>query len=385
MTRLAVLSLSLLTVMSGAAVAPAVAEIIASFPDASALLGRMVLTTPSLTIIPVALLTGIASRRVARKRLVYLGILFYVVGGAGGGLAQSIPFLLAMRAVLGIGVGILMPLSTGIIADLWSGHEKTRTMGQASAASNLGGIIATLSSGLLAAISWRASFLIYLLGVPVWLLVLLYMPNQQVKPAAERQPRQGTGLLGFYILWGIGMFLLMAAFYTIPVNIALYIQQHGLGDSRMAGLAMAVMTVSSFLTGLVFGRLSKTVNSWLPGLGLATFSLSFYGLATLPTLFPVLLCLALNGFGFGLLVPLIMNGVTRKAQQSSGTAGTSVVTVFLFAGQFASPMLTSWAALVVFGPTITDIYLTLACGAAVAALLTVTWQIASRPKAANPS
>ncbi len=44
MIRIAVLSLSLLTVMSGAAVAPAVADIIAYFPDASPLLGKMVLT-----------------------------------------------------------------------------------------------------------------------------------------------------------------------------------------------------------------------------------------------------------------------------------------------------------------------------------------------------
>lgn len=84
MIRIAVLSLSLLTVMSGAAVAPAVADIIAYFPDASPLLGKMVLTTPALTIIPVALITGIMSRRVSRKRLVYVGILFYIVGGTGG-------------------------------------------------------------------------------------------------------------------------------------------------------------------------------------------------------------------------------------------------------------------------------------------------------------
>jgi hypothetical protein len=56
MIRIAVLSLSLLTVMSGAAVAPAVPDIIIHFSEASPLLGKMVLTTPALTIIPVALL-----------------------------------------------------------------------------------------------------------------------------------------------------------------------------------------------------------------------------------------------------------------------------------------------------------------------------------------
>ncbi len=366
MIRIAVLSLSLLTVMSGAAVAPAVADIIAYFSDASPLLGKMVLTTPALTIIPVALLTGLMSRRVARKRLVYAGILFYIVGGTGGGLSRSIPFLLSMRAVLGIGVGILTPLSTGIIADLWSGYEKTKTMGLSSASNNLGGIIATLFSGLLAAISWRASFLIYLLGIPVWILVFFYMPEQQPKQTQNKKIGQGTDFLSFYIQWGLGMFLLMTAFYTIPVNISLYIHENNLGDSRIAGLAMAVMTASSFLTGLVFGRLNKTLKALLPVLGLGLFAFSFYGLSAFPLLIPLFCCLVLNGIGFGILVPLIINGVTTKSGNSSGTQGTSVVTVFMFAGQFASPMITSLASMFLFGPGISNIFLTLACGAGVA-------------------
>ena len=374
MIRIAVLSLSLLTVMSGAAVAPAVADIIAYFPDASPLIGKMVLTTPALTIIPVALITGIMSRRVSQKRLVYVGILFYLVGGTGGGISHSIPFLLSMRAVLGIGVGILMPLSTGIIADFWSGYEKTKIMGLASASNNLGGIIATLLSGLLAAISWRASFLIYLLGIPVLILVLFFMPEQQPKQTQDKQTGQGTVSLGFYIMWGLGMFLLMVAFYTVPVNIALYIQENHLGDSRMAGLAMAVLTASSFLTGLVFGRLDKSINIWLPGLSLGIFALSFYGISAFPSLMPLFVCLALNGIGLGILVPLIMNGVTRKAEHTSGTAGTSVVTVFLFAGQFASPMIANGTSALFFGPGISNIYLTFSYGAGMATVFAILFR-----------
>ena len=255
-----------------------------------------------------------------------------------------------MRAVLGIGVGILMPLSTGIIADFWSGYEKTKNMGLASASNNLGGIIATLLSGLLAAISWRASFLIYLLGIPVLILVLFFMPEQQPKQAQDKQTGQGTVSIGFYFVWGLGMFLLMVAFYTVPVNIALYIQENHLGDSRMAGLAMAVLTASSFLTGLVFGRLNKSIDIWLPGLSLCIFAPLFLRISAFPSLMPLFVCLALNGIGLAILVPLIMNGVTRKAEHISGTAGTSVVTVFLFAGQFASPMIANGTSALFFGP-----------------------------------
>ncbi|WP_432735119.1 MFS transporter [Maridesulfovibrio sp. FT414] len=375
MIRIAILSLSMLTVMSGAAVAPAVADIIAYFPNASDMLGKMVLTTPALTIIPMALITGLLSSRVARKSLVYTGIFFYMLGGAGGGLATSIPFLLSMRAVLGIGVGILMPLSTGIIADIWSGDEKAKIMGLASASSNLGGIIAMLLSGMLAAVSWRASFLIYLLGIAVWVLIFFFLPEKHPSPVEKRQSSQGIGFLGSYIRWGLGMFLLMVAFYSIPVNIALYLQSHEIGDSRMAGLAMAVMTASSFLTGLTYGNLKKALRGWLSSVSLLIFALSYYGLSTFPSALPLFCSLVLNGMAFGTLVPSIMDGVTRTAENSSGTAGTSVVTSFLFAGQFASPLITGETSGLIFGSGISNIYLTLACGVGLACIFSVVFRI----------
>ncbi|ACN17932.1 hypothetical protein HRM2_48840 [Desulforapulum autotrophicum HRM2] len=177
------------------------------------------------------------------------------------------------------------------------------------------------------------------------------------------------------------MFLLMTAFYTIPVNIALYLQENGLGDSRMAGFAMAVMTASSFLTGLAFGRLNKRIGQWLPTLSLSGFAISFYGLSAYPSIVLLFCFLILNGIAFGILVPSIMNGVTRKTATSSGTAGTSVVTSFLFAGQFASPLLTGGVSVLIFGPGTANIFLTLAFGIGTAAVLALLAKLISP----NPS
>lgn len=369
MIKLAILSISLLTVMSGAAVAPAIAEIIAAFPGASTMLGKMVLTTPALTIIPVALLTGVLNTRVSRKKLLFSGILLYIVGGFGGGLANSIPFLLTMRAVLGIGVGILMPLSTGIIADLYSGEEKTKTMGFSTAATNLGAIIATLLAGILASYHWRASFFIYLLGIPVLFLVSRYIPDhaRSGKKGSSQAGPSSRDVAG-YVMWGMGMFLAMVAFYTIPVNIALYISEYSMGGSKAAGVAMAVMTASSFVTGLMFGRLNTIFGKWLKVIGMTGFAASFFLLSAFPFLVAILGSLILSGFSFGILVPLIMNGVTGKNKKNSGTAATSVVSSFLFAGQFASPVITGKLALLTTGPGIGNIFLMLSFAIGVVAV-----------------
>jgi hypothetical protein len=70
-----------------------------------------------------------------------------------------------------------------------------------------------------------------------------------------------------------------------------------------------------------------------------------------------------------------MDGVTKTAEHSSGTAGTSVVTSFLFAGQFASPLITGETSALIFGPGISNIYLTLACGVGLAGALAFVLRI----------
>ena len=63
-------------------------------------------------------------------------------------------------------------------------------MGYSSAMNQIGGVIATLISGALASISWRASFLVYLMGLISIVLCLVYLPNDRL---GAREKRQGGG------------------------------------------------------------------------------------------------------------------------------------------------------------------------------------------------
>ena len=97
-----------------------------------------------------------------------IGATLYVIGGCGGAFADNIISLLIFRALLGIGVGFLMPLSTGLLGFYFDKKDQTRLMGYSSAMNNLGGIIASVAVGLLVAMSWRYAFAVYLLGIVVF-------------------------------------------------------------------------------------------------------------------------------------------------------------------------------------------------------------------------
>ena len=106
-----ILSLSLLTVMAGAAVAPALGVIQASFSGTSQTVVQLIISIPALFIVITNLCFPALSRRFSTKTLVLGGLLLYTVGGCAAGLFDQIALVLVMRALVGIGVGIMIPLS----------------------------------------------------------------------------------------------------------------------------------------------------------------------------------------------------------------------------------------------------------------------------------
>ena len=52
----------------------------------------------------------------------------------------------------------------------------------------MGGVIATLLSGLLANISWRVSFQVYLMGLISIVLCLIYLPNDKITQEPPLRP-----------------------------------------------------------------------------------------------------------------------------------------------------------------------------------------------------
>lgn len=209
--------------MAGAAVAPALGEISVAFPDASQTLVKLINTLHAIWIIPFTFVSSWLTTRYSKKYVLTAGLLLYIIGGVSGALATDIWFLLATRALLGIAVGLIMPIFTSLISDFYEGHEQTDMMGKMSASSQIGGMIAMTIAGILAAISWRFSFGVYGLGLVVLILVRLYLPKQPVPK--KKQSTEGANLNKQIYGLALGMFLVFVFFYSIPTNMAIYLQE----------------------------------------------------------------------------------------------------------------------------------------------------------------
>jgi MFS family permease len=337
MLKPTILSLSLLTVMSGSAIAPALAKITVAFPDVSPTSIKLILTLPAIFIIIAALMMGKFSSRIPKRRLLTIGLILYSVGGIGAGYVNNFYLLLAGRAVMGIGVGIIMPLSTGLISDFFDGAERVKLIGYSTATTSMGGVIGTLAAGSLAALSWRYTFNVYALGIVVLILVLAFLPEPS-------QPRQigveaSSKLPREVYKWALGAMTLMLAFYAVPINLAIFLERNSLGGAAEVGIAMSVMTACGFIAGLTFSRVRELTKEVLPFLLYILMGVGYLLLSKATSFHQAIFATAFIGLSMGWGLPTLFNGATQAAGKGKGVQAMAIVSSLGFLGQFMSPVI----------------------------------------------
>ena len=122
-------SVSALTSLPGLAVSPISEKLLTVFPSATELDIQMLTTLPSLLIIPFVLLAGYLSSRIGHIKLLYIGLSLFLLSGALYFFCTGMAQLIVVSGLLGIGAGIIVPLSTSLVSRFFEGEERTRQYG----------------------------------------------------------------------------------------------------------------------------------------------------------------------------------------------------------------------------------------------------------------
>ncbi|NFF67078.1 MFS transporter [Clostridium sporogenes] len=332
--KVSILSISMITVMAGAAVSPALGNIRNAFPNAGTNLIKMILTVPALFIIVFSLLSGKLSSLLSKKQILITGILIYIIGGIGPIFVNSLTLVLVFRAILGIGCGLIMPISQSLIADFFVGEERTKITGYSSAASNLMGIISSIVVGTLSSISWKYGFYIYLIALVVLILNVIALPKQE----SERKDKIKGHLNKKVYFLAVGMCLITIAFYAVPTNIALFMGKEHIGNSSSAGLAIAVFTFGGFISGIILSSITKILGKFTISVGIGMMLLGYVVLLYSNNIFMILISVASVGFGFSIIYPLIFLKTGIISDEKSSSIAISIVSSSMFLGQFLSPI-----------------------------------------------
>jgi MFS family permease len=335
---LAVLSLSMLAVMAVTALAPALGRIQDSFPEASHLQLQMLLNFPALFIIPFSLLSGQLTLRFKKRHILFTGLIIFSISGVASAFVNSFALFLVLRAFLGVGLGMVSPLSFSLIADLFTGEKRARLMGLSSAVATLSAISMSLLSGWLAIYNWRYALGFYGIGIFVFLMVFFYLPEPESK--SNEPVKQATLPLLVYAVVLFTLFSIVI-FNLISNQMAFFLKSTNLGDSAESGIALASFQGAQFFVALIFDRIYRLFKNNTAIVGLITSFIGFLILFAANSLWMIYIAVFITGLGIGCLVPF--NALTISNQVSSDLSGwaLSLNTSALFAGQFISPFVFS--------------------------------------------
>src|SRR5699024_11378506 len=196
-----------------AVISPAHGLIAKAFPDASPTMIKLILTAPSLIIIPFSFLSSYLTSKMTKRKIILIGLIIYLIGGVGPQFVTTIEVLIGFRMLLGAGVGLVMPLSMSLINDYFEGKERTKMMGYNSAFSNFGGIITMLLAGWLATFGWRTPFNVYFLVLFIFILIFFFLLKGEVQKPLEHISKTKIPLAVW--VYALGMEVLMLAYYSI--------------------------------------------------------------------------------------------------------------------------------------------------------------------------
>ncbi|HHX77329.1 MAG TPA: MFS transporter [Firmicutes bacterium] len=331
-----VLSISLL-MLTPTAVSPAISEMISVFKDTDPALIKWVITLPSLVMVFFALIYGRLATFISKKTLTLVALICFFIGGVVPAFLNNFTMILAMRALFGVGIGFLMPLAVGLIADFFEGKELGEMMGYQSAVVNLGTLIFMFIAGLLAAVGWNYTFLVYSAGlfIAIWIFFKLPEPPRAEPPKTGEKVKMPVKV--YTIILAVFLFNMM--FTVIFTDASVMITGEGIGTIAQGGTVLTILAAGGLIGGLIFGKIMEILKKFtvsfgwlLTGLGMGTIAMS-------SNLTLISLGSALVGFGMAIAMPFYMILLSKASPPSINTKAFAYSTSLIGIGIFLSPII----------------------------------------------
>lgn len=320
MIVLAIWSLSLAVNLPGLAVTPIEGSLRNIFPDVTDFKIQLLTVLPNLVIIPFVLLSGKLSESRHKITVIVAGTIMFLAAGTASIFTPSLNVLIILTCLLGAGCGLILPFSTGLIADVFTGKYRVRQMGIVSAIGNISLVAATFAVGFLVADNpvhtWHRAFIVYL--IPALSLLLMPFLSRIPKTGDAKSTARDIRSGGFYV--GRTAWLLLAYFAFIFINCipCYYLPNIKWISSEDASSMISVFYFAMFVGGMGLTSAIKLFGSWT---FTATMVLTVIGMALYiivrDSVAVYISAAALCGLGNGISQPIFYNKATEIVKSES--------------------------------------------------------------------
>lgn len=261
-----------------------------------------------------SIIIGYLADRLGRRRVVLTALAIFTIFGLAGFVARSYWGLVAVRFCQGIGTSGILGVGIVLIGDTFTGEARTRAMGINITGVTLMAIAGPIVSGALATGGTFRPFLVFLIGIPLFLWVTRMPPDapkEAVAPptrhfAAAIRAMHGAGTLSDYL----GLLVATLASVFVLHGLGLTVSPLFLDSEFAVPVSTRGLIVAGFQVGILFvaARIARIrarfggANTMTAAFGLMAVGAGFGASATAPWM--VFAGLTVAGTGFGLYVPV---------------------------------------------------------------------------------
>ncbi len=346
------------------------ARIAELFPEHSVTTIQFLATCSSVVIIFMALLTGKLAQHIAKKYLALFSASMFILSALGGFLFHgSLILLFVWQIILGIGIGILVPLGSSLIADYYTGEERSGLMGLQSAFISVGGVVLSLLAGALATIDWYFNYLALLLIIPGFLLLLFGLPLDHPHPVQEIRGERNKVTVRVVLFYGVTAFLFMQFFNVISTNLAIHLKENGIMGSAQSGIATSVFMLSGAIAGVMFKFFKRLLGERVIALGFLNLAVGGIIIGMGASFLVTLIGSFVAGFSLSIVMAQVVISIAEKEKPAVLTMSIAINMAINNLGGFLSPIFTKITKVVLNSERAADRFLLVGVAAMIASAI----------------
>lgn len=339
-TLIAIWSVSALTSLPGLAVSPILGDLTHIFPKATDLDIQMLTSLPSLLIIPFILLGGKLTEKVDYVKVLQIGLWLFAASGVLYLISNKMWQLIVVSALLGIGAGLIIPLSTGLVSRYFVGIYRVKQFGLSSAITNFTLVIATALTGYLAEVSWHLPFLVYLLPL-ISILLVGHLKESRVctdvnSPSPEKtEPCAPTAvvdiggskfgihirhLLQLMCFYGVATYIVLAVIFNLP-----FLMEKHHYSSGNSGLMISLFFLAIMASGICLDKIVGHLKERTKAFSLLSMAVGLALICIAPVEWMIVPGCILVGLGYGIIQPMLYDKTTHIAVPKKVTLALAFV------------------------------------------------------------
>lgn len=328
-------------VIGSSLLAPAMEKISAEYPHISAALLPLIITLPVLTLLVGLVTSSALSTRLSIKTLILTGLILILISGVLPYFIHSFYVIIALRGILGVGLGMIMPLQTALFAE-YEEAQRTVLIGANVTVNCVIGVLLFAVAGKLAEINWRLIFLLYAVFALIFILAIIYIPQRPLTAEPKASSDQASAPLHRSLPASVYVYCLIIALvtltgYVMTTIMASYLTSHQLGGAAEVGILTALATAVSAIGGMVVPLITKYLRNYATPILVLLCGLGFFCYTLTGSLGFIALGHGLTGFAQGVLGCILTFKLTQAVALEQVSIASSCYLATLFVSQFLSP------------------------------------------------